>query len=155
MEFRTLNVCIIFYGLCPMASLHMITERKLYNLAKKIFTVLKLENVATEIILLPHADMAAMKRRFFKKQTEPNVISFRNPAIFPHPEIKRKRHLGEIFLNRDILARQPERTAHLLAHGILHLAGHDHKKKADALKMERLERKILKTLEGAKGRGVR
>ena len=121
----------------------MITERKLHNRAKKIFAVLKLKNVSLEIILLPHADMAAMKRRFFKKYSEPNVISFRDPVAFPHPESKCTRHLGEIFLNRDILAREPERATHLLAHGILHLLGHDHKKKADIAKMERLERKIM------------
>ena len=36
--------------------------------------------------------------------------------------------------------------AHLLVHGILHLAGHDHEVEADAVKMERAERRILARL---------
>ena len=62
-----------------------------------------------------------------------------------HPET-RKRHLGEIYLNRDILAKSPERAAPLLTHGILHLLGYDHVAKKDAVAMESVERKIVKAL---------
>ena len=36
--------------------------------------------------------------------------------------------------------------AHLLVHGILHLTGHDHEADADAVRMERAERRILARL---------
>ena len=36
--------------------------------------------------------------------------------------------------------------AHLVVHGLLHLAGHDHDNDADAEQMEALERRILATL---------
>ena len=36
--------------------------------------------------------------------------------------------------------------AHLLVHGILHLTGHDHEVDADAVRMERAERRILARL---------
>jgi len=49
-------------------------------------------------------------------------------------------------LNRDILRRSPARAKALLLHGMLHLLGYDHIKKADIAKMERLEKKILAKL---------
>ena len=119
----------------------MVTERKLQSLARKIFTILRVKSASLDIILLDDRSIARLKRRFIKKKTEPNVLAFPEPARFPHPETK-KRYLGEVYLNKDILRSTPERTVPLLAHGILHLLGHDHKKKADFQKMERLERKI-------------
>jgi probable rRNA maturation factor len=126
----------------------MPTERELNLLAKKILAVLNRRNAALDIFLLPHAEIKKLKARFIKKRTEPNVLAFPEPIAFPHPELSRggkraKKYLGEIYLNRDILKKSPERAAPLLLHGILHLLGYDHKKKADAAPMEALERKIL------------
>jgi probable rRNA maturation factor len=39
-----------------------------------------------------------------------------------------------------------DHAAHLVVHGVLHLAGHDHERAKDALAMEALEVKILKRL---------
>jgi probable rRNA maturation factor len=124
----------------------MWNERKLVALADKILKALRVRNAAMDIILLDNKSMAALKARFIKKKTEPNVLSFPEPAHFPHPETKKK-YLGEIYLNRDILHRSPERAKALLLHGVLHLLGYDHIKKADMVKMEALEAKILKKLK--------
>lgn len=135
----------------------MATEQELQRLAKKMLMALHRRNATLDIFLLPHAEIKKLKARFIKKQTEPNVLAFPDPVAFPHPELggakggakqsngraAPKKHLGEIFLNRDILAKSPKRTAPLLLHGILHLMGYDHKKKADAVTMEALEEKIL------------
>ena len=120
----------------------MWNERKLSRLAQKILKTLKVRSATLDIILLDNVKMAALKTRFIKKKTEPNVLSFPEPAHFPHPETK-KRYLGEIYLNRDILKKSPERTKALLLHGVLHLLGYDHIKKMDIVKMEGLEKKIL------------
>ena len=120
----------------------MWSERKLSRLADKILKALSVRGATMDIILLDNAKIAALKARFFKKKTEPNVLSFPEPAHFPHPETK-KHYLGEIYLNRDILKRSPGRAKALLLHGVLHLLGYDHKKKADIIKMESLEKKIL------------
>lgn len=120
-------------------------ERKLSRLAAAILKMLKVREATLDIILLDNTKMAALKARFIKKRSEPNVLSFPEPAHFPHPETKR-RYLGEIYLNRDILRRSPERAKALLLHGILHLLGYDHKKKADIAKMEGLEKKLLAAL---------
>jgi probable rRNA maturation factor len=96
--------------------------------------------------LLDNASITKLKARFIKKRTEPNVLSFPEPSHFPHPETK-KRYLGEIYLNRDILKKSPERANALLLHGVLHLLGYDHIKKADMVEMEALEAKMLKKLK--------
>jgi probable rRNA maturation factor len=120
-------------------------EKKVDLLAGKFLKLLNQRNATLDIFLLPHADIKKLKARFIKKQTEPNVLAFPEPIAFPHPELSRskKKHLGEIYLNYDILKKSPERTAPLLLHGILHLLRYDHKKKADFLKMEALEEEIL------------
>jgi probable rRNA maturation factor len=118
-------------------------ERRLGRVAKRFLTMLGLRNAELDIIVLPHKDITILKARFIKKRTEPNVLSFPEPLKFPHPETK-KRYLGEVYLNRDILRKSPERAAPLLLHGILHLLGHDHKKSTDAKRMEGLEERMLK-----------
>lgn len=118
------------------------TEKKLQLIAANILRTQGVRSAALDIILLTNAEMKRMKWRLLRKRTEPNVISFPEPKQFPHPETK-KWYLGEIYLNRDILQRKPERAAPLLVHGMLHLLGYDHVKKYDAVRMERLEKTVL------------
>jgi len=136
----------------------MFTEPQLHRRSKKILKLLHRESATLDIFLLPHAEMRQLKARFFKKQTEPNVLSFVEPVGFPHPEKKKKaggsrqraggKYIGEVYLNKNILAKSPERAMPLLLHGILHLLGYDHKKKKDGAVMENLESRILKMLSG-------
>jgi len=120
----------------------MITERRLHLLAEKIFKLLHQRNVAIDIFLLKNDEITRLKARFIEKKAEPNILSFPEPLSFPHPETKKK-YLGEIYLNKDILEKSPERTVPLLIHGILHLLGYSHERKADFVIMEKLEKKIL------------
>jgi probable rRNA maturation factor len=124
----------------------MWNEAKLARLAQKMLMALGVRGATLDIILLDNAKIAALKARFIKKKTEPNVLSFPEPAYFPHPETK-KRYLGEIYLNRDILKRSPERAKALLLHGALHLLGYDHIKKADVVEMQVLEARLLKKIK--------
>jgi probable rRNA maturation factor len=123
----------------------MWNEPKLVRLAQRMLKALGVRGGALDIILLDNKSITKLKARFIKKKTEPNVLSFPEPAHFPHPESKKK-YLGEIYLNRDILKRSPERANALLLHGVLHLLGYDHIKKADLVEMETLEKKILAKL---------
>jgi probable rRNA maturation factor len=124
----------------------MWTERKLAREAARLLKTLNVRGATLDIFLLPHREIKALKARFIRKKTEPNVLAFPEPVHFPHPEIpssRRARYLGEIYLNKDILRKSPGRAKPLLLHGILHLLGYDHKKKSDALKMEKMEKGIL------------
>jgi probable rRNA maturation factor len=125
----------------------MTTQKDIDRLGKKILQRLNRSGYTLDIFLLPHDEIKKLKARFIKKKTEPNVLAFPEPIAFPHPEGARsKKYIGEIFLNKDILKKSPDRTASLLLHGILHLLGYDHIKNADAEKMEGLEAKILKKI---------
>ena len=61
------------------------------------------------------------------------------------------RPLGDLVLCVPVIAREAreqkkplfDHWAHLLVHGALHLLGHDHQSPAEALRMERRERRIL------------
>ena len=81
-----------------------------------------------------------------------DVLSFSEldtikPKIFPTG------YIGEIVIAVPYTKRQARQLRHpfreevvvLLIHGWLHLIGHDHKKKLDALKMQRLAKRILRT----------
>ena len=80
---------------------------------------------------------------FRKKRYPTNVLSFsygggNGDVVLCHPVIARE-------------ARQQGKSlrahyAHLVVHGILHLRGHDHLRKSDALRMERAEIRILRRL---------
>ena len=120
-------------------------ETKIKVLSDKLLKKLKVRGATLDIFLLGNREMTALKARFIKKKTEPNVLAFPEPARFPHPEMKKK-YLGEIYLNRDILKKSPERATPLLLHGTLHLLGYDHKKPSDMKDMEGMEAKILKRL---------
>jgi probable rRNA maturation factor len=78
-----------------------------------------------------------------------NVLSF--SAKSGNPE----RHLGDIVLAFETVAREARaehkpfahHVAHLAVHGFLHLIGYDHERDEDALEMEQAERKILRELD--------
>lgn len=93
-------------------------------------------------------DMAAINRQYRRKSGPTNVLSFPAPAMdgIPGP-----RPLGDVLICPAVAlaeSREQGKTArahfaHLVVHGILHLLGHDHQKRAEAEVMESLERRIL------------
>jgi probable rRNA maturation factor len=62
--------------------------------------------------------------------------------------------LGDVVLALETVAREAndqfkpfcDHVRHLIVHGVLHLLGYDHRREADAIKMERLETSILAKL---------
>lgn len=77
-----------------------------------------------------------------------NVLSFPVEGL---PPVVRPRPLGDLVICAPIVAAealeqgktQSAHWAHLVVHGVLHLLGHDHEQDAEAVRMERLERRIL------------
>ncbi len=101
---------------------------------------------ARTAITLRVAGAAEGKRlngKFRGKNYATNVLSF------PYG-----RGSGDIVLCHPVIAKEAKRQgkslrahyAHLVVHGILHLRGHDHLRKNDASRMERMEIRILRRL---------
>ncbi len=117
-------------------------KKRLNLLARRVLGELKKKNTAVDIILLPGSDLARLKARFGLKKPGaiPDVLAFPDPLRFPHPELRGKRLLGEVYLNREL---DFERLGSLLIHGVLHLLGFSHAGKNDILRMEGMERKLM------------
>jgi len=103
----------------------------------------------TTILFSDDDTVAELNRTWRGKQGPTNVLSFpsvRNPADTDAP-----RHIGDIALAFGVVSREAAEqekslaahTAHLLVHGLLHLAGFDHMTDAEAAIMEAREAEIL------------
>ncbi len=94
------------------------------------------------------ADDRAVKRlntRHMAKAKPTNVLSF--PTGLPG-------QLGDIAIALGVMRREARRAgrraedhlAHLVAHGTLHLVGHDHREAGEARRMERAEARVMRRL---------
>jgi probable rRNA maturation factor len=99
------------------------------------------------ILLTDDATVHALNLRFRGKDNPTNVLSFPAPQ---NPE----QHLGDVALAYGVCAREAaeqgktlaDHLQHLVAHGVLHLAGFDHETDHEAEAMEAREREILQRL---------
>lgn len=95
------------------------------------------------VILLPNAELRRLKKTHLRKDVPiVDVLSFPAAEGFPHPD-SRFPALGEIYLNRDIAAKDPDRAEALVIHGLLHLLGYRHHRNRDRIEMEKLEKRVL------------
>ncbi|MCU0898453.1 MAG: rRNA maturation RNase YbeY [Burkholderiales bacterium] len=99
----------------------------------------------------------ALNRGFRGKDYATNVLTF------VYDNRPRRPLAGDLVLCAPVVAREAREQgkpldahyAHLVVHGALHLAGHDHDREADAMRMEALERRILTRLGYADPYGAR
>lgn len=126
-------------------------EREIKKIVLRILKILNKSNVLVEIYLINSQKMKFLNKKFRGQDKTTTVLSFEEPRNFILPPSKFKK-IGEIYLNADqrgLYAEQrgksqrksafSQRQSALLAHGLLHLLGYNHKKKSDRIKMERLE----------------
>lgn len=121
--------------------------QQLTALAKSFAKTLKLGDVELSLSLVRDPAIRKLKREYFGIDAATDVLSF--PAgDFPGPG---STPLGDIVISLDTARRNAKEfgvtfeteLALYLAHGMLHLLGHDHQKPKDARAMARLERKLL------------
>jgi probable rRNA maturation factor len=101
------------------------------------------------IVLTDDSAIRLLNRDWRGKDAATNVLSFPAPNASGAP-----RHIGDIVLAYETIAREARdegkpfahHVAHLTVHGFLHLNGYDHQRSKDANEMEQLERKILRKL---------
>ena len=102
------------------------------------------QDLEATILLTDDASVRELNRLWRGKDTPTNVLSFPAEMNMPAGE---PRHLGDIALAYETIAREAEREgktladhmAHLVVHGVLHLLGHDHETDSEAERMEEIE----------------
>ena len=126
-------------------------EKKLNLMAEHVLSDQKEDILNINLKFVSSLEMKKLNKDFRKKSLDTNVLSF--PASKEIQEISGE--LGDIAmsipyiitesqnLNRDV----EDHMMHLLAHGILHLLGFDHKQDKDACIMESQEIKYLKNFK--------
>jgi probable rRNA maturation factor len=116
------------------------------------FTSLK--RIEVTITLTDDAQQLQLNRRYRGQDVSTNVLAFRawEPGMYITPGAPLL--LGDVVLAFETVAREAneqskpfgDHVRHLIVHGVLHLLGYDHRREADAVKMERLETLILAKL---------
>ena len=141
---KKLNINILSHEFKDLSSE---LEAKLELLAKHILFDQNKNQLTINLKLISSNEMMKLNEEFIEKRTDTNVLSF--PADGEIQKISGE--LGDIAisipyvqsesknLNRDL----DDHMMHLLAHGILHLLGFDHKEDQDANIMEAQEIKYL------------
>jgi probable rRNA maturation factor len=107
---------------------------------------------ALSIALMSDAEVHSLNKTFRRKDAPTNVLSFPSaPGAYSLAENSGPEFLGDIALAYETVVREAQEqekpvlhhAAHLVVHGVLHLAGYDHETEADAERMEAAERRIL------------
>lgn len=109
------------------------------------------EAFEASVMLTDDSRIRELNRTWRGKDEPTNVLSFPAPE---QPGAAGPRHLGDLALAFETLARESEEEskefahhfAHLIIHGVLHLLGYDHEIEAEAEIMEALEVKALASL---------
>lgn len=117
-----------------------------------------LTNAELTILLTTNARQQRLNHDFRGQVKPTNVLSF--PAYNPDQLVKIRQPKQKIYIGDIAIAYQytvkearleckllPHHVIHLAVHGFLHLLGYDHRQSAAALRMERLERKIMRKLD--------
>ena len=107
---------------------------------------------AVSIALMSDSEIHSLNKTFRGKDAPTNVLSFPSaPAIRLLKNHEGPVFLGDVALAYETVVREAaeqekpalNHAAHLVVHGVLHLAGFDHETDADAGRMEAAERLIL------------
>jgi probable rRNA maturation factor len=106
------------------------------------------EGHSLSVALVDRARIAELKGRYYGEHRATDVLSFpMDPLDAPPPAL-----LGDVVICVEVAERQArglgraaqDEVEHLLVHGILHLAGHDHADLGGERSMVREERRVLK-----------
>ena len=120
-------------------------NRQIDTWMRLILKKMRCTDVDITLRMVNPKESAALNAHYRQKTGATNVLSF----VYESKPV-----WGDIVLCAPLIARQAKQQkksvsahwAHLIVHGCLHLLGYDHVKLKEAVKMERLEIKLLKAL---------
>ena len=142
----------------PEGDWHGLAQR-VAEVAETIAPELSNPRLLTSVLFTDDARIHELNRDWRQRDKPTNVLSFpmldREDLMHLDPDAGPPEMLGDIALAHETCRREADEkgialeshAAHLLVHGLLHLAGHDHEiSDEDAEKMEALEVKALALL---------
>ena len=122
-------------------------QKRLELLAYEVLGYLRKKNSYAEINVVTSLQMKKLNLLYRGQDKTTNVLSFSYPSWFPQVSKGLPKLLGEVYLDPKFIKKRGEDIDRLLVHGLLHLLGLDHERYDDRIKMERMEKKILKWLK--------
>lgn len=107
-------------------------------------------SMVLSVRVVGEARSRSLNAHFRRKDKPTNVLSFSGPGSVPDGRY----FLGELVICAPVVAREAltqgktleSHWAHMTVHGVLHLLGFDHERKAEAAKMSAKEIQILDRL---------
>lgn len=119
-------------------------------LFKEILKAKKVKMCNISVLLTNDVEITKLNNKFRNVNNPTNVLSF--PQFESNVKnVKKYNYLGDLAMSYETICKEAElyqipfnhRVAHLFVHGVLHLLGMDHIKKAEQAEMENTEIHIL------------
>ena len=131
-------------------------KRYLNKKLKKISKIVKFfkgKNIIFTILLTSSLNMRKLNKKFRNRDKSTDVLSF---PFLPSENLKfikqKKFYIGDIATSYEIINSRSKKNNFLLEfdktwiHGLLHLMGYNHVKNRDYFKMNKIEKKILDSI---------
>ena len=123
---------------------------------KKISKIVKFfngKNITFTILLTNSLNMKKLNKKFRNQNKSTDVLSFPFLSSNNLKFVKQKKfYIGDIAISYEIINSRSKKNNFLLAfdkvwvHGFLHLAGYNHVKNKDYFTMNKIEKKILNSI---------
>ena len=127
-------------------------NKKLKKISK-IVKFFKGKNIIFTILLTSSLNMRKLNKKFRNRNKSTDVLSF---PFLPSENLKsikqKKFYIGDIATSYEIINSRSKKNNFLLEfdktwiHGLLHLMGYNHVKNRDYFKMNKIEKKILDSI---------
>ena len=127
-------------------------NKKLKKISK-IVKFFKGKNIIFTILLTSSLNMRKLNKKFRNRNKSTDVLSF---PFLPSENLKfikqKKFYIGDIATSYEIINSRSKKNSFLLEfdktwiHGLLHLMGYNHVKNKDYFKMNKIEKKILDSI---------
>jgi rRNA maturation RNase YbeY len=133
-------------------ALPAVDRRLLRRRAARLLRAVGCADAELSVALLDDAEIGALNARHRGRPRPTDVLSF---SLLEGPHAARRGPLlGDVVLGVETAARQAARArrslddelARLLIHGVLHLLGHDHARRAQAARMRAEERRLREAI---------
>ena len=127
-------------------------EKKLKKIPK-ILKFTKVRNITFTILLTNSINMKKLNKKFRNKNKPTDILSFPFFTLKSLKLIRQKNfYVGDIAASFEIINSHSKNNNFisefdkLWVHGLLHLLGYSHKKNKDYFKMNKMEKKILNSI---------